>query len=191
MICPRCGSSQSEQVKFCTVCGGNLAAVRQALEVRDADDKFDWTKTWMAEMFMTHEEQQRRRGVTPEIRRYNEIKAGVITSSVGLALMIFLFVFMQGLVLNSNVTADAAVILTRLWIAGVIPFIVGLALIGNGLFVSKKIVEIANREKERANNLPGGTEPPALRSPDTNEFLSTPFSVTEQTTKHLSTVDRE
>jgi hypothetical protein len=105
--------------------------------------------------------------------------------------MIFLFVFMQGLVLNSNVTADAAVILTRLWIAGVIPFIVGLALIGNGLFVSKKIVEIANREKERANNLPGGTEPPALRSPDTNEFLSTPFSVTEQTTKHLSTVDRE
>jgi len=191
MICPRCGSSQSEQVKFCTVCGGNLAAVRQALEVRDADDKFDWTKTWMAEMFMTHEEQQRRRGVTPEIRRYNEIKAGVITSSVGLAVMIFLFVFMQGLVLNSNVSTDAAVILTRLWIAGVIPLIVGLALIGNGLFVSKKIVEIANREKEKATNLQAGNEPAALRPAETNEFVSTPFSVTEHTTKHLSAVDRE
>jgi hypothetical protein len=161
------------------------------MELRDADDKFDWTKTWVAEMFMTQDEQQRRRGVTPEIKRYNEIKAGVITSSVGLAVMIFLFVFMQGLVLNSNVSSDAAVILTRVWIAGVIPFIVGLALLGNGLIVSKKIVEIANRESERANNLPGGTEPPALRPADTNEFISTPFSVTEQTTKHLSTSDQK
>ena len=189
MICPRCSSNQSDQVKFCTVCGANLAAVRQALEM--PDDKFDWSKTWVAEMFLTHEEQQRRRGVTPEIKRYNEIKAGVITGSVGLALMIFLFVFMQGLVLNSNVTRDAAVILTRLWIAGVIPLFVGLALLFNGLIVSKKIVEISNREKEKANNLLTAKEPPALRSPETNEFISTPFSVTEQTTKHLSTVDRE
>ena len=190
MTCPRCGSSQSDQVKFCTVCGGNLAAVRQALEMRDTD-KFDWNRTWLAEMLMTPDEQQRRRGITPEVKRYNEIKAGVITSSVGVAVMIFLFVFMQGLILNTHVSADAAVILSRVWIAGIIPFMVGLALIGNGLFISKKIVEIANREKEKANNLQPGTEPAALRSPETNEFISTPFSVTEQTTKHLSTIDRE
>jgi hypothetical protein len=185
-------------VKFCTVCGGNLGAVRQALEMRDADDKFDWSKTWVAEMFMSAEEQKRRqaameiaRGITPEIKRYNEIKAGVITSSVGIAVSIFLFVFMQGLILNSNVSRDAAVILSHVWVAGVIPFMVGLALIVNGLFVSKKIVEIANRDKEKTNNLQAGAEPRALRSPDTNEFNSTPFSVTEQTTKHLSTADRE
>jgi len=192
MICPRCNQTQSDQVKFCTVCGANLAAVRQALEMREPEDKFDWTKTWVAEMFMSAEEQKRRkealqiaRGITPEIRRINEIKAGVITSSVGIAVSVFLFVFMQGLIHNSNVTADAANVLSHVWIAGVIPFMVGLALMANGLIVSKKLVEIANRDRNNPPNLRAGTEPSALGTPETNEFISTPFSVTEQTTKHL------
>src|SRR5215471_5960848 len=105
MTCPRCSSSQLDDVKFCTVCGANLHAVRQALESRGTGEKFNWENTWVAEMFLSHEEQKRRkeamelaRGITPEIRRYNEIKAGVITSSVGLAVSIFLYVFMQGLI---------------------------------------------------------------------------------------------
>jgi len=197
MICPRCNSNQSDDVKFCTVCGANLAAVRQVIQVAATGEEFDWSKTWLAEMFMSQAEQKRRRralelasGVTPEVKRYNEIKAGVITSSVGIALSIFLFVFMQGLVLNSGVSQDAAVILTRLWAVGVIPFFVGLALIVNGLVVSKKLVEIANREKE-TKILEGGTEPQALRAANTNEFLSTPFSVTDQTTKHLRVSDQK
>jgi len=196
MICPRCNSNQSDDVKFCTVCGANLAAVRQALDVKDSDE-FDWSKTWLAEMFMSHAEQKRRHaaierasGVTPEVKRYNEIKAGVITSSVGIAISIFLFVFMQGLVLNSNVSHDAAVILTRLWAAGLIPFFVGVALIMNGLLVSKKIVEIANREQS-TKSLGEATQPQALRAADTSEFLSTPFSVTDQTTKHLRVTDKK
>jgi hypothetical protein len=198
MICPRCGSNQNDQVKFCTVCGGNLAAVRQALEMRDTDDKFDWTKTWVAEMFMSADEQKRRReameiarGITPEIKRYKEIKAGVILSSIGIALSIFLFVFMQGLILNSQVSRDAAAILSHVWIAGVIPFMIGLALIVNGLIVSKKLVEIANRETSKDRNLAPGVEPPSLPPAETNEFIPTPFSVTEQTTKHLSTSDQK
>jgi hypothetical protein len=196
MICPRCNSNQGDDVKFCTVCGANLAAVRQALDVRDADE-FDWSKTWLAEMFMSHAEQKRRHaaielasGLTPEVKRYNEIKAGVITGSVGIAISIFLFVFMQGLVLNSNVSHDAAVILVRLWAVGLIPFFVGLALIINGVVVSKKIVEIANRDKN-VKSVEEGIEPPALRAANTNEFLSTPFSVTDQTTKHLRVSDRK
>jgi len=183
-------------VKFCTVCGANLAAVRQALDVRDADE-FDWSKTWLAEMFMSHAEQKRRQaaielasGVTPEVKRYNEIKAGVITSSVGIAISVFLFVFMQGLVLNSNVSHDAAVILTRVWAAGLIPFFVGVALIINGVVVSKRIVEIANREQS-TKSLGEATQPQALRGADTNEFLSAPFSVTDQTTKHLRVSDKK
>src|ERR1044071_10321787 len=155
MICPRCNSNQTDDVKFCTVCGANLLAVRQALDVREAGEDFDWSKTWLAEMFMAHAEQKRRRaaievasGLTPEVKRYNEIKAGVITTSVGIALTAFLFIFMQGLVLNSNVTSDAAVILTRLWAVGLIPFFVGVALIINGVVVSKKLVEIVNRDKD-------------------------------------------
>src|ERR1041384_1154839 len=194
MICPRCNSNQNEDVKFCTVCGANLAAVRQAL-VQNSVEEFDWSKTWLAEMFMSHAEQKRRRaaievasGLTPEVKRLNEIKAGVITTSVGIALTAFLFIFMQGLVLNSNVTSDAAVILTRLWAVGLIPFFVGVALIINGVVVSKKLVEIANRDVKSVGE---GVEPAALRAADTNEFLSTPFSVTDQTTKHLHVSDRK
>jgi hypothetical protein len=145
---------------------------------------------------MSAEEKRRRAameittGIAPEVKRYNEIKAGVITSSVGLSVSIFLFVFMQGLIMNSHVPTDAAVILSHVWIVGVIPFFVGLALIANGLVVGKRLVEIANREKE-AKRLEGGTEPQSLRAANTNEFLSSPFSVTEQTTKHLSVSDKK
>jgi hypothetical protein len=197
MICPRCNSNQTDDVKFCTVCGANLLAVRQALDVREAGEDFDWSKTWLAEMFMSHAEQKRRRaaievasGLTPEVKRYNEIKAGVITTSVGIALAAFLFIFMQGLVLNSNVTSDAAVILTRLWAVGLIPFFVGVALIINGVVVSKKLVEIVNRDKD-VKSVGEGVEPQALRAANTNEFLSTPFSVTDQTTKHLRVSDQK
>ena len=131
MICPRCNTTQGDELKFCTVCGANLHAVRQAIEVREPEEKFNWNNTWLAEMFLSAQEQERRkeameraRGITPEIKRYNEIKAGVITSSVGIAVSIFLYVFMQGLILNTHVTHDAAVILSNVWVAGVIPFFV-------------------------------------------------------------------
>jgi hypothetical protein len=181
-------------VKFCTVCGANLQAVRQALQVRP-EDQFSWSNTWVAEMFLTAQEQKRRKaaierasGITPEVKRYNEIKAGVIASSVGIAVSIFLYVFMQGLILNSHVTRDAAVILSNVWVAGVIPFFVGLALITNGVVVSKKLVEISKRDE--AKNLEGGPQQ-SLPAPDTNDFTASPFSVTESTTRHLQGSDQK
>lgn len=193
MFCPRCGSVQSEELKFCKGCGANMAAVMQVVDVREPDQKFDWSKTWVAEMFMSAEEQKRRKaelerqsGITPEIKRYNEIKAGVIISSVGIALAIFLFVFMGGLIASGEATPAAAEILSRLWIVGVIPLFVGIALIINGLLVSKKIVEAAQREAQREpERLLEESSRPSLRSADTNEFSPSPFSVTEQTTRHL------
>ncbi|HJX89558.1 MAG TPA: hypothetical protein VJ372_03635 [Pyrinomonadaceae bacterium] len=194
MTCPRCDSAQSDEVKFCTVCGANLQAVRQALVVRP-EDQFSWSNTWVAEMFLTAQEQKKRKaaieraiGITPEVKRYNEIKAGVIASSVGIAVSIFLYVFMQGLILNSHVSRDAAVILSNVWVAGIIPFFVGLALITNGLVVSKKLVEISKRDE--AKNLEGGTQQ-SLPAPDTNDFSASPFSVTEQTTRHLQGSDQK
>lgn len=193
MICPRCGSSQSEELKFCKSCGANLSALRQVLATRDTEEKFDWSKTWVAEMFQSAEEAQRRkaeldrqRGLTPEIKRFMEIKAGVITASAGLALGIVLFVFMQGLILSGRVSADTAEILSRLWIAGVIPLFVGIALIVNGLVVSKKMLEAARRTGELPPS-PEHTEttPHSLPSADTAEFIPSGFSVTEETTKHL------
>jgi hypothetical protein len=79
------------------------------------------------------EELDHQRGITPEVTRYNEIKGGIITGSVGLAMAIFLAIFMQGLILSGNVSPATAEILSRLWVAGVIPVFVGIALIFNGL----------------------------------------------------------
>ncbi len=193
MFCPRCGSSQSEELKFCKSCGANLYAVRQVVATRETDEKFDWSKTWVAEMFLSGEEAERRkaelerqRGITPEVKRYNEIKAGVITASVGLALAIFLYVFMEGIILGAKIPSDTAEILSRLWIAGVIPLFVGIALIVNGLFVSKKLVEVARRTAQPGPSLEQpDTNPHSLRSADTTEFIPSGFSVTEETTKHL------
>jgi len=196
MLCPRCSANQSDDVKFCTSCGANLQAVRDVLAGREPDKDFNWNDTWLASMFQSGAiaeqrklEMERRLGRTPEVKRYDEIKAGVITSSVGIGLMIFLHIFMKGIA--GSVGADAAEIVTRIWIAGAIPFFVGLALIVNGLVVSKKQAEIQERELKRIKGSPvaqpedQAAQPRTLRPADTNEFIPTHFSVTDQTTRHL------
>jgi hypothetical protein len=198
MFCPRCGSSQNEDLKFCKACGANLYAVRQVVDSRETTEKFDWSKTWVAEMFQSEAEKKRRaaelerlRGITPEVKRYNEIKAGVITSSVGFALMIVLSVLMQGIILSGKVPADTAAILSHLWVAGVIPVFVGIALIINGLFVSKKLVEISRKAAEKDLNVLESKSPHYLHPADRTEFAPPAFSVTEESTKHLKGSTRE
>jgi hypothetical protein len=165
-----------------------------AVDSRQTDEKLNWNKTWVAEMFASsaeaikrQKELERLQGITPETRRYNEIKGGVITASVGLAVTIFLHIFMQGLVLSGKVQSDTAEILARIWVAGLIPVFVGLALIFNGYFVSRKMIEAAKREAAReTGELPGATsETPSLKPANTTEFIPARFSVTEDTTKHL------
>jgi hypothetical protein len=179
------------------MCGANLHAVRQVVDTQETAEKFDWSDTWVADIFLSgqaqklrKEDMERRRGITPEIKRYKEIKAGVIVSSLGMALSIFLYFFMQGIVVN--VSPDEAEVLSRIWIAGVIPFFVGLALIVNGAVVSKRLVDIANRAAQKGpKTFDEDANPPALRSGDTSEFIDSPFSVTEQTTRHLSGSERK
>ena len=199
MFCPRCGSNQSEELKFCTVCGANLYAVRQVVDTREVSEKIDHSKPWFAEMALSDAESKRRkeewdhrRGITPDVRRHNEIKGGVITGSVGLALAIFLNVFMQGLILSGSVGPAAAEILSRLWVVGVIPLFVGIALIINGVFVSKRLAEIARQAAQTGASLPEkDTNLLELRSADTTEFIPAGFSVTEETTKHLRGADKK
>jgi hypothetical protein len=193
MFCPRCGSSQNEELRFCKSCGANLHAVRQVVDTRETGQNFDWSNTWVAEMFRSSDEVKRRKtelerqqGITPEIKRYLEIKAGVITASVGLGIGIFLFVFMQGLILGGKVSPASAEIISRLWVAGVIPLMVGIALIINGLFVSKKMVEVARRgETQELLSGQPDTNSRSLPAGDNTEFIPSSFSVTEETTKHL------
>jgi hypothetical protein len=193
MFCPRCGFTQDEELKFCKSCGANLYAVRQVVDTRETDKKPERSQPWFAEMAIYDAESKRRqdeldhrRGIAPEVRRYNEIKAGVITGSVGVGVTIFLAIFMQGLVLSGNVSAGAAEILSRIWVAGLIPVVVGLALIINGVFVSKKLAEVVKRAADAAPEIEEPkTNPLELRSAETTEFIPASYSVTEDTTKHL------
>src|SRR4051794_19132329 len=112
MFCPKCGSTQSDELKFCKSCGANMSAVRKAIVSGDATDKFDWNKTWLAEMLLSSEESANRSAViegitSPEVKRRNEIKAGVISASTGFGLMIFLFVLMNGIIAGGQVSQAA------------------------------------------------------------------------------------
>lgn len=192
MFCPKCGTNQSDEVKFCKSCGANLSAVRQVVAIREPDQKFDWSKTWVAEMFLSegerkkrNDEIERQRGITPEVKREKEIKAGVITASVGIGLAIFLFVFMQGIIASGKIPPAEAEILSRLWVVGVIPFFVGLGLLINGLFVSHRD---AARRPEMLDKEP---QHQSLGSGNSSEFIPSSLSVTEGTTKHLSGPDQE
>lgn len=197
MYCPKCGSNQSDESRFCKACGANLHVVRQVVATRETDEaeeKFDWSKTWLSEMFISEEETKRRKaemerrlGITPEMKRAEEVKGGVITSCVGIGLMIFLFIFMQGLIKSGVIPAHVAVILSHVWAVGVIPFFVGIGLMINGLVVSKKLGGVAAKElSAKPDALESEAErPAALRPVDTTEFITPGFSVTEETTKHL------
>lgn len=193
MFCPQCGSTQSDDLKFCKTCGANLHALRQIMSTREGDERFDWSKTWVAEMFMSSEdsikkqaELERLQGVTPEVKRRNEIKAGVITASVGFGLMILLFVLMEGIIAGGRVSDAAAAILSRLWVAGVIPLFVGAALIINGAFISKRGEAVTTSETDDLKPKEiDYSEPAYLRPADTNDLTPADFSITDETTKHL------
>ena len=93
---------------------------------------------------------------------------------------------MQGIIIGGKVQSDTAEILSRIWVAGLIPIFVGLALIFNGYFVSRKMVEAAKRASRETGELAGATlDTPALKQANTTEFIPSRFSVTEETTKHL------
>jgi len=195
MFCPQCGTSQSEELKFCKSCGANLYAVRKLVTSRETDEKFDWNKTWVAEMLLSSEEQKQRkqerdRSISPGEKRYNEIKAGIITSFVGIGVMIFLYVFMQGVILSGQNPPSDVEILSRIWVAGVIPFFVGIGLLISGLFVRKSLAEPDRREietKETARGLDSARSKDELSlSPnDWYENGSPKPSVTENTTREL------
>ena len=187
MFCPQCGSNQSDDIKFCKTCGGNLSAVRQAVAMRDVPEKFDWSKTWVAEMFLSEGERERRkeqlelqRGITPEIKRERELKAGVITSFVGIGVAIFLYVIMQGVILTLHNPGSEVEILSRVWVAGVIPFFVGLGIILANLLLGRN-----KRKQATTDALESGNAYRALPPSDTERFPRPPFSVTEQTTRQL------
>ncbi len=183
MFCPNCGNQANDEVKFCRKCGANLQGVQEAMLGR-SNKTIDWDKTWVKEMLMSQEERERRQGITPEVKRMNEIKGGVITSAVGIGAMIFLFNLLGAV---AQKEPHNALILENVWLAGLVPFLIGLALIFNGLFVSKRIVKLKQQQLDEMQAARAQT----LATHTTNQLpeVETPytpnFSVTEQATYPL------
>jgi hypothetical protein len=193
MFCPGCGLQMNDDLKFCRQCGANLHGVREAMTSRSTREKFDWSKTWWAEMIYPEEELERMRGVTPgekllreEKKRLNEIRGGVITSLVGVGVMIFLYFFFD-VVARQTSGADAD-LLRSLWMTGIIPFLVGVGLLINGFFVSRRLVRLKEQLLQAAMSAP--RPPAALPAKTTDQLVadaspSRGASVTENTTAHL------
>jgi hypothetical protein len=193
MFCPGCGLQANDDLKFCRQCGANLRGVRESMLSRSTEEKFDWSKTWVAEMFLTEDEQRRRRAVTPEEarlkeeeKRINEIKGGLITTFVGIGVMIFLYFLFDKVPVDHS--SDDDEILHSVWMAGIIPFLIGIAIMFNGFFISRRLVKLKEQQAQAA--LSASPAPAAIPAKTTDQLIAEAapapgFSVTENTTAHL------
>jgi hypothetical protein len=194
MFCPGCGSQVNEDdFKFCRQCGANLRGVREAMTSRSTGEKFDWSRTWLAEMLYHKEELERLRGVTPEEKllkeekkRLDEIKGGVITSLVGVGVMIVFYLFFD-IVAKHKSPGDAEIV-RNLWLLGIIPTLVGVGLLINGFFVSRRLVKLKEQLLQTAPSASQSQAALPAKTTDQLIFDAAPFtgsSVTEDPTAHL------
>lgn len=185
MYCPSCGTEASDQTKYCTKCGVNLRRVKGVLSKGGATarDRDDWQRATLEDWKAERKAQRKK---SPEEKRLNEIKGGVITSSVGLGLMIFLSFLFEAIA--TTVDGPEANILRNLWAVGLIPFLIGLGIIFNGFFISKKIVELKRRQEQSDQQLPLFSAPsasPVARLVEPSHPPISDFSISEPTTTKL------
>lgn len=190
MFCPNCGTETREAIKFCKKCGANLRRVQGVMSKGGGgvNSGVDWNQMWLEEHW---EEREQKRKKTPEEKRIEEIKAGVITSCVGVAVTIFFSFLFEAI---ANVTdGPGANILRSIWAVGLIPTFVGLGLIFNGLVVSKRLVEMKKQQmgdmrQPLFSQVPNTSPVPQLPASQLDEASVTPiseFSVSEPTTAKL------
>jgi len=183
MFCPSCGAQSTQPIKFCKRCGTNLRRVQGVLSHGGG------SSNWIPEVLMARAEIKRQEGNTPEVQRLNEVRDGLITTFVGLGVMIFLYFFLG--VIASSVIHDPGVarLIDHIWLVGLIPFLIGVAITFNGLIISKRIVELKRGalQEEEAGWDPGvpmqAEVQGAIDAPTTSSFDN--LSVTESTTAHL------
>ncbi len=101
--------------------------------------------------------------------------------------MIFFGFFFEAVARTEN--AQEAEIIRRLWLIGLVPFLVGIGLLFNGLFISRRLVRLKRQQEQ---SLPQSVPASIPVQAKTTDQLSAPaampladFSVTENTTANL------
>src|SRR5215472_2955168 len=146
MFCPKCGQEDPKSSQFCRACGTELQVVRTALERPDAITTSAITAreeiglaiaSKIKEFESAHDLSTavyellpaiERFLESPEEKRLKQIREGVLTSAVGLAVAL-LFIF-----LKSYKMPDYADILVIASLVGLAILVIGLGIIINGLF---------------------------------------------------------
>jgi Double zinc ribbon len=190
MFCPQCGTETHEQLRYCKQCGTNLRRVQGVMGKGGAgymltNESNLLHEDWLEERRANRENKRNR---TPEEKRFLEIKNGVITSCVGLGVTLFLFFMMGAIADLKTIPDDVKWILRAIPSSGLIPFLLGLGMIINGLFVSKKIVQLKREQEEKSGRPLVAQTPetaPVSQIQDGGRIIVSDFSITESTTTKL------
>jgi hypothetical protein len=198
MYCPSCGSEERQLSQFCRACGTDLRVVRNSLENPDAitqsavsarehigmavADKIRQMSTAkqlekVAEDVLPHFEKFLE---SPEEKRLRRIRAGVVTSAIGLGATIAVLIMVMDKI-------DLFPLITP----ALVTFLVGIGVIVNGLLFTLPRKQLPGDAYDALSQKvldSGGSRIPGQL---TNELptaprLQTP-SITEHTTHHLKT----
>ncbi len=187
MFCPSCGTETREALKFCKKCGTNLKRVQGVMGKGGAgpgiNQPTDWNQWWIEEH---QEKRERDKKKLPEEKRLEEIKTGVITTSVGLAVMVF-FSFLFEAIANAA-GGPGANIIRSLWAVGLVPTLVGLGFIFNGVVVSKRLVELKKQQATNSEQPMFAAVPntsPVAQLNEAAQPLFADYSIAEPTTTKL------
>ena len=176
MYCPKCGSSNADDLKYCTRCGTNLGIVAEALS-----GKFD-TTTEVDERLVKL------------LKNYYRGRRTTVLGAVLVVLMTFKLALARLLNLPADSFLPLEVILGLFFLAGLVWFIWGATKWNNASSELKALgydspKNALPKAKRKAASLPESSTVMAVK-PERADYLKTdalsaPPSVTEQTTRFL------
>jgi hypothetical protein len=199
MFCPGCGLGEERALQFCRACGTELGTVREGLsqpvatassiasareEIARALAARIQTGEWwhlgamvseVEKLFESPQDRRLRLLREDESARLRRGRAGVITAAAGLGEILLFLLLSSG---KPDLLLFAG--------AGVVAFLIGLGIVINALLftVRKQSHALLESEKQDADGLLGSL-PAAPIKPPARPSLP-PSSVTDQTTRHLS-----
>lgn len=197
MYCPGCGLEEIQSNQFCRACGTDLRPVRYALEAPDnitasavsARDEIGRAIAAKIREASLKDLPDVAEEVLPEIEKFLEspeekrlrrVRAGVVTSFIGIGGTI-------AFALAAMLMGDNGIFMVAG--AGLVCFFIGLGLILNGIFLTVPRKRLSDRSTEgnRQRELDAGMSSLDVKTNDLAlpEPTSLFSSVTENTTRHL------